>query len=402
MSHRALSGGADHPRDASHLPFCHHATMTPPVQVGAVVRAPRGVGKLKGRAVVCLVEEEDETACVLWEDLAPRPVRNGTAFIVTPMVPRSKEEKESTISLSKLSPLMKFEQNCGDEVDVAQWKERGDALLRLGDGSAAIPYYEAGLAASSVLQVGSTAIISDKDEFQVAEVDYIEQGNVDVTIIGIDEEEERTVPDTEVKLCLLSGQEALQVRILLNLARCLIQVADLEDSQMSAYYRRSAAIGCSMGLAILTSVDGLQEESLQATALLLRSKAYASRSKWKLAIADAQLLTRDHTDFKEGRTWFQQLEKLVSQHQKTNQKLAKSMCEWVQNATATTDGGSVSSGDSVVEEKPSSNEKTSNLLSLPLTLFWYLFPILLCLSIHRFLHQQNISYESSQSSLSHD
>jgi hypothetical protein len=302
-----------------------------------VIRAPRGVGKLKGRAILCLIEEEDESACILWEDLAPRP--NGTAeFIVTPLVPRSKEEKESTVALSNVIPLMEFEQNGGDEVDVAQWKERGDALLQLGDGSAAIPYYEAGLAASSALQVGITAIISKKDEFQVAEVDYIENGNVDVTVIGSDEEEERTVPDTDVKLCLLSGQEELQVRILLNLARCLMQVADLEDSQMSAYYRRSAAIGCSIALAILTHVDG--QKSLQATALLLRSKAHASRSKWKLAIADAQLLTQEHTDYKEGRAWSLQLEKQVAQHQKTNQKLAKSMCAWVQNATATADGGS--------------------------------------------------------------
>jgi hypothetical protein len=311
--------------------------MTLPVEVGSVIRAPRGVGKLKGRAILCLIEEEDESACILWEDLAPRP--NGTAeFIVTPLVPRSKEEKESTVALSNVIPLMEFEQNGGDEVDVAQWKERGDALLQLGDGSAAIPYYEAGLAASSALQVGSTAIISKKDEFQVAEVDYIENGNVDVTVIGSDEEEERTVPDTDVKLCLLSGQEELQVRILLNLARCLIQVADLEDSQMSAYYRRSAAIGCSIALAILTYVDG--QKSLQATALLLRSKAHASRSKWKLAIADAQLLTQEHTDYKEGRAWSLQLEKQVAQHHKTNQKLAKSMCAWVQNATATADGGS--------------------------------------------------------------
>lgn len=379
-------------RQSSSTAITDHATMTLPVEVGSVIRAPRGVGKLKGRAILCLIEEEDESGCILWEDLAPRP--NGTAeFIVTPLVPRSKEEKESTVALSNVIPLMEFEQNGGDEVDVAQWKERGDALLQLGDGSAAIPYYEAGLAASSALQVGSTAIISKKDEFQVAEVDYIENGNVDVTVIGSDEEEERTVPDTDVKLCLLSGQEELQVRILLNLARCLIQVADLEDSQMSAYYRRSAAIGCSIALAILTHVDG--QKSLQATALLLRSKAHASRSKWKLAIADAQLLTQEHTDYKEGRAWSLQLEKQVAQHQKTNQKLAKSMCAWVQNATATADGGSVSIGDSVVEEKPSSNEKMRNL-SLPLTLFRYLFPVLLGLWIHRFLYQHNDSQESSR------
>lgn len=308
------------------------------IQVGAVVRAPRGVAKaLKGRAVVCLIEEEEESACILWEDLAPRPLKGSPSpFVVTPMVPRTKEEREDTVSLSQLNPLLDFEQESvgGNESDaVSLWKERGDALLRLGDGSAAISYYEAGLAASSILQIGSTVLISQKDGFQVAEVDCIEDGNVDVTFI---DEEERTVPESEVKLCLLAGQEILQVRILLNLTRCLMQVAELEDSQVSAYYRRSAAISCSMALAILETVT-TGEESLHTTALLLRSKAYASRSKWKLAMADAQTLTSDHPEYKEGRTSVQKLESQMTRQQRTNQQLAKSMCAWVSNATAATD-----------------------------------------------------------------
>ena len=267
-------------------------------------------------------------------DLAPRPLPGGQCFLVTPLVPKSKEQREDTVDASELNPLLEFEEQeltCSDE-SVSVWKERGDDLLRLGDASAAIPYYEAGLAASSILQVGSTGLVSQKDLFQVAEVNYLEDGNADVTIGN---EDERTIPESEIRLCFLAGQETLQVRILLNLTRCLMQVAELENSQMSAYYRRSAVTACSMALAMLKSLDHEDTESLHATASLLRSKAYASRSKWKLAMADAQTLISDHPDYKEGRTWIKQLESQAARTQKTNQKLAKSMCEWVQNATTT-------------------------------------------------------------------
>jgi tetratricopeptide (TPR) repeat protein len=367
------------------------------VQVGSVVRAPRANGtKFKGRAVVAL-KDDDTTACILWEDLAPRPLNNTAPFIVTPMVPRSKEEREDTVGVSELLPLLEFEQQVSssdDEmsVSVAEWKERGDTLLRLGDASAAIPFYEAGLAASSVLQVGGTGLVPLKDEYQVAEVDYLEDGNADVTM----GDEERTIPESDVKLCLMPGDEALQVRILLNLARCLMQVGELEQSQMSAYYRRSAATACSMALAILTAIDE-DTESLHATALLLRSKAYASRSKWKMALADAETLIRDHPDHKEGRKWAPQLDSQVAQQQKTNQKLAKSMCAWVQNATTTTetsseDGKEPSSSVSQVRNEEQGSSSPSNAMhrqSSPLTLFWYLlFPLLLAFCIHRLLSSQ--------------
>lgn len=369
------------------------------IQVGSIVRAPRDRSKLKGRAVVALIQDEEDSVCILWEDLAPRPLKGHAAFLVSPMVPRSKEEKEDTIDASELSALLEFEQEVPSEdgCEVAVWKERGDMLLRLGDASAAIPYYEAGLAASSVLQVGSTGLVSQKDMFQVAEVDYLEDGNADVTI----GDEERTISERNVTLCFLAGHETLQVRILLNLTRCLMQVAELEDSQMSAYYRRSAATACSMALAILDWLGESREQdttSLYATALLLRSKAYASRSKWKLAMSDAKQLTTLHTDYNEGKTWLRQLELEVARQQKTNQKLAKSMCAWVQNATtADTSSGKgdregLSRTDSVsqVSADQETASLSSRLVASPLTLFWYLFcPLLLAIWIHRLLTELN-------------
>jgi Skp family chaperone for outer membrane proteins len=301
------------------------------IQVGSVVRAPRAATKRKKRAVVATLPDEDGKVCILWEDVAPRPLGR-RRFLVTPMVPHRKdEEREETVCQSVLGYLLDFEENKEEEASVAVWKERGDALLRLGDASAAIPFYEAGLSASSILQVGSSVLVSDKETIQVAEVDCLEEDCVDVTIGKV----EATMRASNVKLCLCPGQESRQVRILLNLTRCLMQVADLDGTQMSAYYRRSAATACSMSLAILDALEQA-EPSLHAMTLLLRSKAYASRSKWTLAMEDATLLTTHHPDNKEGSKWLSRLESEIARHKKTNQKLAKSMCRWVQTATATT------------------------------------------------------------------
>jgi hypothetical protein len=288
------------------------------IQVGSVVRAPRAETKQKERAVVATVPDEDGMVCILWEDVAPRPLGR-RRFVVTPIVPHRKdEEREETVCQSVLGSLLDFEANVDEEAPVAVWKERGDALLRLGDASAAIPFYEAGLSASSILQVGSTVLVSEKKKIQVAEVDCLEEDHVDVTI----GEEETTMPASNVKLCFFPGQESLQVRILLNLTRCLMQVGDVDGATMSAYYRGSAATACSMSLAILDALEEA-EPSLHATALLLRSKAYDSRGKWDLAMQDATLLTRQHPDHKEGRKWMSQLESEMARNKKDESTACK-------------------------------------------------------------------------------
>ena len=368
--------------------------MTVKMEVGSVVRVPRDETKLTGRAVVATLYDDGTVACLLWEDLAPRPII-AQPFIVTPMMPRSKEEKECTRARSEISPLLDFEEKREKDESVEVWKERGDSLLRLGDASAAIPYYEAALAVSSVLQVGSTVLVSSqKDAFRVAEIDCLEDDNVDISM----GDEEATIPATDVKLSFLPNHESLQVRILLNLTRCLMQVADLDGTTMAAYYRRSAAMACSMALAMLETLE--TNDTLQATALLLRSKACASRAKWALAMQDAKLLLSDHPQYKEGRMWMQRLEAQTARQKKTNQKLAKSMCQWVQ--TATTTGASDISGETKKEtisqtssvSSVTEKEKTSSISlkrSQSYSILWWqlLIPLLLGLWIHRMIFRYN-------------
>lgn len=374
------------------------------IQVGSVVRAPRAGTKQKGRAVVATLPDEDDLVCILWEDMAPRPL-DQRRFVVTPMVPCNKEELEDTVCQSLLSPLLDFEEEFKKETIVAVCKDHGDALLRLGDASAAIPYYEAGLSASSILQVGSTVLVSEEDKFQVAEVDCLEDDNVDVTM----GKEEATIPASNVKLCFLHGQVSLQVRILLNLTRCLMQVAELDGTTMSAYYRCSASTACSMALTMLETMEG--ESSLHATALLLRSKAYASRGKWALAMQDAQSLISKYPGHKEGRTWMPQLESEMTRQQKTNQKLAKAMCQWIQTATTTAEKTETTNTDEKQQRESGTIAPLSSVSRVPAQgklpsappnrsqssfTMWcqLLVPLLLALWIHQLLSRYNISQDS--------
>ena len=113
-----------------------------------------------------------------------------------------------------------------------------------------------------------------------------------------------------------------------------MQVAELDGTTLSAYYWRSASTACSVALVMLETME--DETSLHATALLLHSKAYASHGEWALAMQDVQFLTLKYPGHKQGRTWMPQLELEMVRQQKTNQKLAKAMCRWIQTATMMT------------------------------------------------------------------
>ena len=88
--------------------------------------------------------------------------------------------------------------------------------------------------------------------------------------------------------------------------QCLIQVAELDGTTLLAYYQHSASVACSTALVMLETME--DEPSLHATALLLCSKAYASCSKWALAMQDMQLLTLKYPGHKQGCTWMPQFE----------------------------------------------------------------------------------------------
>ena len=318
-------------------------------QVGSRVRAARpNHPKLSGCAIVATEPDDNDHVCLLWESTAPEPIniklmRQNKAFLVTPILsPKKKEEEEeeteAVVSINNIQPLLPFENSEYDKEDasLADWKDWGDQLLRLGDAFAAVPYYEIALSKSSVLQVGCTIILQRGGFLKLAEVDYIEDTSVDVTLV--DSGEESTISKSSILLCLLDPDaDKIQERILLNLARCLFQLADLDDGSQSArpQYLKAAVLSCTLAVTISTFHEGGEERNtlpinLQ-TALILRAQAQARLSKFAHAFADAKRVAKAGN--KQGQKLLQDLERQQKQRIKTDKKLAKEVCKWVQTAT---------------------------------------------------------------------
>ena len=205
---------------------------------------------------------------------APTPRLPGREFLVAPLLGGRggriadvmEEEEEEEVPLRSLSALDPYEvdlarlRSAGAETGLASapapasaeaWKARGDALLRLGDCVAAIEAYEASLRAGGGArpELGGTVVVERGGRPTLAEVDCLEAeegeggkagagagagagpgGTADVTLVeGAEDGQEATVGLGEVLLCLPGGGAAavgLQERVLLNLARCLLRIAD--------------------------------------------------------------------------------------------------------------------------------------------------------------------------------
>ena len=344
-----------------------------------------------------------QTACLLWEDEAPQQQQqclfpqgqNNSStttssssssnhgskrkcrkkrFLLAPSFEVSQkvdnavddaEEGEATVPISDLSPLLDFEVVVGshvidkkkkssskdenneergkNETSVKVWKNRGDQLLRLGDAAAAVSFYEMALQLSSVLEVGGRVLLRRQGGggIVVGEVDCVEEqdGTVDITIPKTGQE--RTMDEEQILLCVLEGdeEEQLQERILLNLSRCFLQLAEITTvfSRRPAYLQ-SAYLACSLAICI----NSLREENdnlnkgmmaTTRTALLLRSQAYASLGKHAYAIADMKRLLKLDPQHKEAKRRLRDFEQQKVEQAKNEKKLVKEVCRWVQNAT---------------------------------------------------------------------
>ena len=283
--------------------------------------------------------DENEQVNLIWEDAAPQPIPPMVYFVVTPPMPISSDDVDVTIPKSLLQQLLPFERKILlDEDDPFVWKERGDMLLKLGDASSAVPFYERALHLTSRVQVGSTVLIKVKETVVTAEVDCLEEKTADVTYVASAEEAVVNLKDIGFSISLKDSN--LQVRILLNLARCLLQLAGFDNSQIlrPSLYREGATIACSFAYVMLLSNDNEQGSSTTASlltsTLLLRSKAQAGRAKWQLSLSDADQLLQLKPQSKEGRVWKKELMGLISQSERANKKLVKSMCQWIQSTTS--------------------------------------------------------------------
>ena len=330
----------------------------------------------RATATVATVNESSSLATVLWDDMAPQPLpavdhltsrrKLKRPFLVAPLFPPTSnsdrdggDDQEEELPLSSLEALLPFECN-GQQSSAlpptpASLKEQGDALLRLMDYSAAATQYEAALGLTSNLDLGGTVIINDGTGRTVlAEVDCIdeEEGGTkctaDVTIVGSGDE--KTVDASkDILLCLLDNdEERLQERILLNLSRCLLQLADIDGSTnntRATKYRKAAVLGCTLALSCAsyagTESGGNGGIGTESKARLIRAGAYLDLGKSKHATADAKNVLRADTDNVQAKKLLRNIERRDLQRKRTDKKLAKDVCKWVNAATnAATGGGS--------------------------------------------------------------
>ena len=308
---------------------------------------------------------------VIWNEPAPQPLR-GT-FLVAPVLGTLDDadtEGEATFRCDELQGLLAFEED--DELiregekDIEMWKERGDALLKLKDQSAAIPCYEMALQLSSQVQIGSTVLVRKGTAgIAVAEVDCMEDDTIDVTFV--ESQDEASIRTDEVALAASLLHSDLQTRILLNLGRCLMQLAEVDNASLARplAYRERACLAFSLVLRLVT-VDEDEPPAEQTrskhahSALLLRSQAYAATGKLKLATADANRLLKEAPDSRGAKKWRKTLEGRLAQHRKADKKLAKSMSRWVQTAMQTSESHSASVSDEERhKEEPAQNGGSS-------------------------------------------
>ena len=240
------------------------------MQVGSVVRV-RLSDKASRRAVLATLPDNADGSssssaaccccCILWEDDAPRPILpqdDGDAvFLVTPHFKHDDHQQveceeitETTVAVSELMPLLDFETKqrptTTGTAPVLDWKECGDQLLRIGDAAAAVPYYERALrltspsSVSQLLQiVGATVLLKESGRVVAADVDCIDDdhGECDVTVVETGHE--KSVRASDILLCLLPlDDDHVQERILLNLARCLLQLAEPTTTRTSCATNR--------------------------------------------------------------------------------------------------------------------------------------------------------------------
>jgi Na+-transporting NADH:ubiquinone oxidoreductase subunit NqrC len=389
--------------------------MSDQFDVGSIVRAERCTKhgtRCLARAMVAT--KQNDTICIIWEELYPRPIMTSTSaddmrayssrnFLITPKSinrePKDDDDDddEVTVNIEKIQALLPFENNNNTNTNtpnesestlkpllkknvIIMWKERGDQILRLGDPSSATSYYEKALFNSSHLSIGGTIIISVEGFPMIAEVDCVEDddGIIDVTLVSSGED--RTIKNSTVLLSIMErDDDLLQERILLNLARCMLQLSDLDVVDRPKYLK-SAILSTTIAITISSFRQQQQDEDdndqslLQAnaqTALVLRVKAYSGLSKWSKAIADAKRLIKNGNK-QQGNKLLSSIERKKKLQLKTDKKLAKDICRLVQSATEATTTTTTTGETTTADLNGSSSSSTVKSVSSSKSSSYYL------------------------------
>lgn len=280
-------------------------------------------------------------ASILWEDHRPQPLPCQSCFLVAPSVVKSAgaaeddDDTEIQVDMTQLEPLFDFEQYsteklCRDKSVVSTWKDRGDQLLKVGDASAALPYYEYALSMTcKAVSSGSSILVKKKGFVQVAEVDCVDGDILDVTWKETGEEASLRLSEN-----LLTIQETdkdhMQERILLNLTRCLMQIAE-NAARHRAEYAKAAVLSSSLAHAIAAYHDETSERMV--TALLLRAQAQACLEKFAHAQQDLAKVLQKSPNHGQAQQLLRRVQQQQKNVQKREQNLVKEVCKWVETTT---------------------------------------------------------------------
>jgi tetratricopeptide (TPR) repeat protein len=367
--------------------------------VGSTVRAPLpDHPKVRRRAIIATIQEEEGAVCVFWEDEAPSSLLSADREMVISPSPSENDENpsvESTVKVSDVLPLLDFERHIFEDASVSEWKDRGDTLLRLGDASAAVPHYERALellgSSPNKISIGSVVIVKQKGFFNLVQIDCIDRDEVDVTHLD-EEEKEETLHLNDIVLAVPKRDGKLfQERILLNLARCFLQLAATTlIRRRRPSYLKAAVRAASFALTVSHFRDSMSATNFvsasKSKALLLRSQAQLGLSKFSHATGDAKKVLDMDPKNKEAALLLRDIARKQQKIAKADKKLVKEVCRWVQSATTESSVSevrtihAVENSETAGTKKFTSNEASSPLSSHNLSMSWLvaLAVILLC------------------------
>lgn len=313
-----------------------------PWSVGSTVRIPLpDYPKVTRRSVVATFDQE--YAVILWgkEDCYPSrfPAQSGPLICPT-ISTKGVQDVEFEIPLADLKPLLEFEKEGPpvtqtprklEKSTLLRWKDRGDQLLKLGDGASALPYYEYALDLTFLAPtIGSTILVKQKGYILVAEVDCVNDDKT-IDIVWKETQEEASLKQSQNLLTVLEPHnDNVQERILLNMTRCLIQMAEVSP-KYRAEYAEAATLAASLAHELAVYHDPSSDRV--ATALLLRAQAHATRQKFAHATQDLQRILNSNAQHKQAQAMLREVQKKQKYAQRMDILLVREVSKWVDTAT---------------------------------------------------------------------
>lgn len=303
------------------------------------------------RALVAAVS--CDVVSVVQDDPAPIPLLDEQEFIIAPhFVDAGREVEECEVDASEIQPLLDFEEAKMQHGDICAriLKDFGDAMTRLKDYTRAVSYYEAALhRVSSQISLGCTIVLKCQGHAVLAEVDCMEDDTLDLTLLS---GEEKTIHRRDVILVVLEeDEEMLQVKILLNLSRCLLKLASIDKTagtvvnanehklkqhNRQEYYKLASIRGCTAAISLCDHHGGSSNAiaaDLEAKGRLVRARAFLWLARVPNALVDAKKVSTLNPNSREAEALVREIRAFQSHSKAVDRKLSKAVAKLVHSAT---------------------------------------------------------------------